>query len=477
MNSAPLLSKLRVFAVAALVLIGLQAKAQSPREVSAIVTDFGGLWKSAKGNINSTKPDNSHNLLAFTYKGKTFSTGANDNKLTSNGVDFTKGYYMGYFFSNESVPATANTKIALGASYDGVASGASSPAPVNSISKYLSDGTNGLDLGTGVANIPTGKLTYEAKNILPTAIGDDVPDILVTQIADPSGSSDSYEFLDKDGKLVGNRVTISFNNISSVGKWTADFYEATKNPMTLTSGYTRTERDLRLWAADFADFGLTKDNISQVRTFVIHLNGHSDLAFVAYNANAFYQQSPYGDIVPLPVTLTSFIAKQLQEQVQLTWSTASEQNSSHFEVMASADGKQFTTVGKVNAVGNSNINQSYTFEHAPTTAGATYYKLKQVDLDGTFEYSKIVAVTAQANKVESQVYPNPVSASASEVVLQHAAGGTIEVWSLAGERKIALSAEPGTVKTILPIQSLTKGVYLVVCQANGSRESTRLVIQ
>ncbi|WP_158607182.1 T9SS type A sorting domain-containing protein [Pontibacter oryzae] len=469
---------MRRFTIVALVLTGFQAQAQSAREVSEVITDFGGLWKSAKGSLNSIKPDNSHNLLAFTYKGKTFSTGANDDKLTKNGVAFTKGYYVGYFFSNEAVTATSNTKIALGASYDGVANGASNPAPTNSISKYLSDGLNGLDLGTGVANMPKGDLVYDAKNILPAAIGDDVPDILVTQIADPSNSVDSYEFLDKDGNLVGGRVNIAFTNISTVGKWTADFYEASKTPMALGAGYTKTERDLRLWAADFADFGLTKDNISQVRTFVIHLNGNSDLAFVAYNANAFYEQSPYGDIVPLPVTLTSFTAKQLQEQVQLSWSTASEKNSSHFEIMASTDGRQFATIGKVNAAGNSNVSLVYTFKYTPATSEVTYYRLKQVDLDDTFEYSKIIAVTLQERAAENLVYPNPVSGSASEVILQHAAtGGNIEVWNLAGEKMLALKAEPGTVRTILPVQNLPKGIYLIVCQANGSRESTKLVIQ
>jgi len=80
---------------------------------------------------------------------------------------------------------TSNTKLALGQLYDGVDNGASNPAPVNSLALYLTDGPNGLNLGTGIANLPKGDLTFRVTNINPAAIGDGIPDILVTQIADP----------------------------------------------------------------------------------------------------------------------------------------------------------------------------------------------------------------------------------------------------------------------------------------------------
>src|SRR5690606_19015378 len=99
-----------------------------------------------------------------------------------------------------------------------------------------------------------------------TSIGDGIPDILVTQIADPSGSVDKYEFLDASGKRVGNLVHISLGHISPVGNWTADFYEANVKPRVLTPGFTKTDRAIRLWAADFSDFGINASNIDDVKS-------------------------------------------------------------------------------------------------------------------------------------------------------------------------------------------------------------------
>ena len=96
-------------------------------------------------------------MVSFSYNGNRYSTGVNDALLTSKGQSFIAGDYRALAVKAGSA-ATSNTKIGLGYMYDGVANGPSSPAPVNDMPYYLTDGIKGLDLGTCVANLPAGTL-------------------------------------------------------------------------------------------------------------------------------------------------------------------------------------------------------------------------------------------------------------------------------------------------------------------------------
>ncbi len=94
----------------------------------------------------------------------------------------------------------------------------------------------------------------------------------------------------------------------------------------------------------------------------------------------------------LPVSWLDFNGLVRNKSIELTWKTSQEINSKHFEVLKSTDGVQFDVVGKVSAAGNSNRMESYQFvDHTPKQ-GANYYKLRQVDIDGNFSYSKSIVI-------------------------------------------------------------------------------------
>jgi hypothetical protein len=118
---------------------------------------------------------------------------------------------------------------------------------------------------------------------------------------------------------------------------------------------------------------------------------------------------------PLPVRLVSFTGQQLAGQVQLKWQSASEENTSHFEVEKSADGKNFSQVLTKKAQGNSATLVSYNAVDNNPLAGTSYYRLKMVDLDGTFEYSKLVAVSAEGT-LAVRAYPNPSKGNGISIV-------------------------------------------------------------
>jgi hypothetical protein len=93
----------------------------------------------------------------------------------------------------------------------------------------------------------------------------------------------------------------------------------------------------------------------------------------------------------LPIELTSFQVKVAATPV-LTFTTATERNNAYFLVERSADGRNFKEIGKINGAGESNSTKEYTFTDAKPFKGVNYYRLKQVDFDGKFEYSKVISV-------------------------------------------------------------------------------------
>ncbi|HEU4471416.1 MAG TPA: T9SS type A sorting domain-containing protein [Flavisolibacter sp.] len=437
--------------------------------VTGIITDYNGFWKTSASAVNPVKPNNSHNLLAFTYNGVQYSTGVNNDLLVSRGETFTTGDFWSLPVASISGTINSNTKAGLGALYDGVSNGPSNPAPEWGISTYLTDGIKGLNLGTCIANLPSGTMSFSIQNIAPSSIGDGIPDILVTQVADPTGNSfDRYEFTDAGNARVGNYKDIVFNNISAIGNWTADFYDVKNNPMTLTGGFTQTDRPLRLWAADLSELGITAANYTQIKHFVINLCGNSDLAFVAYNNRSVNFQSQSA----LPVQYSFFKGSLSAGKSMLSWQTVSEKDASHFIVERSQDGNSFRALDSVAARNGNGVND-YSYIDARPSAGSNYYRLKQVDNDGRFSYSSIVRLdpAAQSRPV-ARLYPNPAK---DRLHIDHpAAAGreTIAVYSQSGILMQQQQPARSAVQTKIDIHTLKPGLYYLVFQ-NGEEKTVQ----
>ncbi|RPD48703.1 T9SS C-terminal target domain-containing protein [Hymenobacter sediminis] len=457
----------------------LSSQAQGVNGVTEIITDFGGFWQSSATTVSAVKPDNSHDLLAFTLNGVRYSTGVDDDLLTTKGISFTKARYQALPLNTISGALTGNTKVGLGEFFDGVRNGASSPTPRRDIPYYLRDGRNGLNLGTGVANVPAGTLDLNISQVTSGSIGDGIPDILVTQFADPSSSQDSYQFLDENGNVLGGTVTVTFTNIPTVGRWTADFYEASSSPMTLQSGFTQTDRDLRLWSADLLAFNIKLEDVSRIRKFRILLSGSSDLAFVAYNTASATFVNP-----PLPVQLTSFVGEAAPAHTNLTWQTAQELNSAAFEVEASSDGRTFRTVGKVAAAGTSAQAHTYRYQHAATGTGTRFYRLRQVDVDGSSTYSSVLALSVKGaanSAVRVVAAPNPfrtslqLRLSATEAL---PTSGSVQLTTLAGQTVYQQNISSLLTQAVVELPQLPRlpaGVYMAQVVLDGHTTFLKVV--
>lgn len=169
----------------------------------------------------------------------------------------------------------------------------------------------------------------------------------------------------------------------------------------------------------------------------------------------------------LPIELASFDATVDGGVVELEWLTASEENSAGFEVEYRRSDK-FETIGFVSAAGTSDYVRKYRFLHTPAGPAIGAYRLKMVDLDGTFEYSPIVEIAAQIDSgyFLSEAYPNPFNPRTQlEVAVERDQHVRVDVFDLTGRAVSTLfngMLSSGTVRMIsFDGATLPSGIYLV----------------
>jgi hypothetical protein len=151
----------------------------------------------------------------------------------------------------------------------------------------------------------------------------------------------------------------------------------------------------------------------------------------------------------LPIDLTELRAEIIWEQTRLTWGTISEIQNEGFEIERSNNGLYWEKIGFVRAQGTSTDYQSYQFIDSFPKAGINYYRLKQFDFDGKFEYSNIAHVTFETDPNHLEIYPNPFSNElnfsknvSGEIMIYNSLGQTVFNSQLKFENKIKLSSLP-----------------------------------
>lgn len=149
--------------------------------------------------------------------------------------------------------------------------------------------------------------------------------------------------------------------------------------------------------------------------FASNLSGSPVDLKVGPDGNIYYLSRNNGALVKvsytapaLPINLLYFNAKTSDnELVELNWATSSESNSDKFEIEKSEDSKLWSTIGQVKASENSSEKLEYKFEYVAQKAGMNYYRLKPLDLDGKFTYSKIVGLFIELGENTINLFPNP----------------------------------------------------------------------
>ncbi|CAG5068046.1 hypothetical protein DYBT9623_00774 [Dyadobacter sp. CECT 9623] len=177
---------------------------------------------------------------------------------------------------------------------------------------------------------------------------------------------------------------------------------------------------------------------------------------------------------PLPVTLISFTGKTVEKSNELTWKTSSEVNFSHFEIQRSVNAKTFEKIGEL----ASDQLRTYTFVDPNAPFGKVYYRLKMIDLDTKYSFSKIISLEGNTeNAVVGNIYPNPGTGKVY-IEINALTKGTwnISSYDLSGKLISQKSKILKAGSNIITIDKLSPGLNILKFD-NGSISEIRKVVK
>jgi hypothetical protein len=174
--------------------------------------------------------------------------------------------------------------------------------------------------------------------------------------------------------------------------------------------------------------------------------------------------------IPLPVHFILFNVNCEGSNVLITWKTAQEENSSHFDIQRSPDGIHWTVIGNLPASGNSIIEKSYSFtDNDPVQNG--YYRIVENDLDGRLQYTNTLGSSCSAADVFS-LWPNPVRDRVFiNIVTGNESRATIKLFDSKGAlvKVQAATVLPGSNQLSIDLRSLASGVYSLSAEWNNGQ--------
>ncbi|GAB4285946.1 MAG: hypothetical protein Kow0098_00540 [Ignavibacteriaceae bacterium] len=184
----------------------------------------------------------------------------------------------------------------------------------------------------------------------------------------------------------------------------------------------------------------------------------------------------------IPVELTSFTARVIEDDVTLDWVTASETNNSGFDIERKTANESWQKINFVPGHGTTSERQSYSYTDKNLVAGNYSYRLKQVDYDGSYEYSDAVEVTVNPPAVFelSQNYPNPFNPSTTiKFSIPKSTNVTLKVFNALGQEVKTLVngfVEAGSHTVNFNSEGLNSGLYLYRLQADEFTQVRKMTL-
>ncbi|WP_044210669.1 T9SS type A sorting domain-containing protein [Flammeovirga sp. OC4] len=202
----------------------------------------------------------------------------------------------------------------------------------------------------------------------------------------------------------------------------------------------------------------------------LHLPGVTVMS-VFYGGNAKGDASAstmVDDFGDLPVELGTFEVLNIQGKAVIKWQTLWEINNDYFEVERSLNRRSWKVVKKVKGVGNSNASIAYQTEDEYPLNGLSYYRLKQVDFDGTTSYSEMKTFsTSKTFEIELVAYPNPLEEQLT-ILVDQVYHSRVQLFTITGQivHFDSIESKEGSMTIALPF--LERGMYILKVANVGS---------
>jgi hypothetical protein len=231
---------------------------------------------------------------------------------------------------------------------------------------------------------------------------------------------------------------------------------------------------------NFSAAGLTADNKLDFISLIVNSNSNADGEIILDDLRYANHLIDLNDPTVLPVSLLSFDAQKASQGVNLSWSTASESNNAKFEIERAKDDGVFRKIGEVQGAGNSNKTLFYNFIDNSPINGNNYYRLKQIDFDGQYQYYGPRVINYTLEHIQSS-YVYRVSTHEYNVVVQakEKHQGTITINNLNGqkvyEQKVTLNEGENTYS--ISLAGAADGIYLLNLRSKEYTNSIKFVKQ
>ena len=236
---------------------------------------------------------------------------------------------------------------------------------------------------------------------------------------------------------------------------------------------------LRLEWRDKANNPTHFTNITEVEA------GNASTATVkenAYASNTGCLDTLCGGNTSFPVEWISFDVKKDEQDAVLEWAVGSELNNDYFEVERSLDGYRFESIGFVEGKGTTNLSSDYSFRDVEVTQYARpvlYYRLRQVDTDGSFVFSHTVELNLSSPApVSMVVFPNPAEQFALvDYYVKSNRSSRLEIMNVEGKIVQILPLHESKGRVLLDVRNFAKGVYFVKMINELGTQTAKLVVR
>jgi hypothetical protein len=338
-----------------------------------------------------------------------------------------------------------------------------------------------------------------------------------------SGSSASWLNISNAGMSDDIYVSIPANGLSSNGQYT-DYLQVTNFGFSIPSGYIingisieiergdinnakdyavrivksgtigTTDRSLMpAWSTEaYVSYGGATDLWGTTWTYSDINSLNFGVAFSCKKQGGGANPAPKVDHVrisitytnALPIDLLNFNADYIKDMVHLSWTTASETNNDFFTIEKSKNGIEFEFIASVDGAGNSKQILHYSYLDQDPYPEISYYRLKQTDFDGKFEYSKLLAVEAKkADTSILTIFPNPNTGESIAIEMSVNKNEEImvkifDINSCDMHSEIVIPEDNGRkVLTFAPKEKLSPGIYILNVTSRRFNVAKRMVVR
>ncbi len=258
-----------------------------------------------------------------------------------------------------------------------------------------------------------------------------------------------------------------------------------KSPdLSLTHTWTlrKSELSVEVWIDNeligFIDwFALPKSGDKKIRIGQFapdNVNSGNALEIYSVKISDNMQAQEPGNVGVLPVELVNFYGKKGDHGIELVWNTAQEINNEGFEVQKSRDGENWDTIGFEEGFGSTSTTKNYSFDDNDPQPGVNYYRLKQIDFDGKYEFSPIIDVTTRlAQPAIFNVFPNPAKSDVKiKFTSLDAKDSNVSLLDARGNLVLQSQLENNT---SLSLDGLENGVYILKAVVNGNAYQQKII--